>query len=174
MTCKPPRPQKMKTFTTRNLLNSRPNSSLKLLQGQATLTLKGLDLLKDYMQGQEPVVAQQLTGTEKEADEVRRILIDELNRTFVTPMDREDIFALSRTIDEMEILRVKPTPYMCRIAGCCAMLPLRFSRGSSASRSIPGSPTNMPSAPRRWRTGWKACTAKPWPIYSTAPRTCRT
>ena len=42
-------------------------------------------------------------------------------------MDREDIFALSRTIDdvldyaystvdEMEILRVKPTPYMCRIA----------------------------------------------------------
>jgi predicted phosphate transport protein (TIGR00153 family) len=89
--------------------------------------LKGLDLLKDYMQGQEPAVAQQLTATEKEADEVRRILIDELNRTFVTPMDREDIFALSRTIDdvldyaystvdEMEILRVKPTPYMCRIA----------------------------------------------------------
>jgi predicted phosphate transport protein (TIGR00153 family) len=111
----------------RNLFKPRPSSFLKLLQDQATLTLKGLDLLKDYMQGQEPAVAQQLTATEKEADEVRRILIDELNRTFVTPMDREDIFALSRTIDdvldyaystvdEMEILRVKPTPYMCRIA----------------------------------------------------------
>jgi uncharacterized protein Yka (UPF0111/DUF47 family) len=66
-------------------------------------------------------------ATEKEADEIRRILIDELNRTFVTPIDREDIFALSRTIDdmldyanttvdEMEILKVAPTPYMGRIA----------------------------------------------------------
>jgi len=27
-------------------------------------------------------------------------LIDELNRTFVTPIDREDIFALSRAIDD--------------------------------------------------------------------------
>ena len=110
----------------RNLFKPRPNSFLKLLQDQATLTLKGLDLLKDYMQGQNPSVAQQLTATEKEADEVRRILIDELNRTFVTPMDREDIFALSRTIDdvldyaystvdEMEILQVKPTPMMAEL-----------------------------------------------------------
>jgi predicted phosphate transport protein (TIGR00153 family) len=120
-------PNFLKSFSVRNLFKSRPDSFLKLLQDQATLTLKGLDLLKDYMQGQEPAVAQQLTATEKEADEVRRILIDDLNRTFVTPMDREDIFALSRTIDdvldyaystvdEMEILQVKPSPYMCRIA----------------------------------------------------------
>lgn len=33
---------------------------------------------------------------EEAADEVRRILINELNRTFATPMDREDISALSR------------------------------------------------------------------------------
>jgi predicted phosphate transport protein (TIGR00153 family) len=64
---------------------------------------------------------------EKEADEVRRILIDELNSTFVTPFDREDIFALSRSIDdvidyadstvsEMVVLKVNATPYMRRIA----------------------------------------------------------
>ncbi|MGC8779338.1 MAG: DUF47 domain-containing protein [Anaerolineae bacterium] len=63
---------------------------------------------------------------EEEADEVRRILISELNRTFVTPMDREDIFALSRAIDdildyawstvqEMELLHVTPTPYVHRM-----------------------------------------------------------
>jgi uncharacterized protein Yka (UPF0111/DUF47 family) len=63
---------------------------------------------------------------EKEADEVRRILIDELNRTFVTPIDREDIFALSRaiddvldyaytTIDEMEVLEVEPNDYLRRM-----------------------------------------------------------
>ncbi len=69
----------------------------------------------------------ELVKKEKEADEVRRILIFELNKTFITPFDREDIFALSRAIDdvldyaystfnEMEILKVHPTPYMQRIA----------------------------------------------------------
>ena len=63
---------------------------------------------------------------EQEADEVRRILISELNRTFVTPFDREDISALSRAIDdimdyawttvkEMEMLHVTPTPYLQRM-----------------------------------------------------------
>jgi predicted phosphate transport protein (TIGR00153 family) len=105
----------------------QPNSFLKLLHDQASLTLKGLDLLKDYLNDQDPAVAQQLTATEKEADEVRRILIDELLRTFITPIDREDIFTLSRaiddvldyaysTVDEMEILKVYPTPHMRRIA----------------------------------------------------------
>jgi predicted phosphate transport protein (TIGR00153 family) len=111
----------------RNPFKPRPNNFLRLLQDQASLTLKGMELLKEYMNNQDPAVARQLTDTEKEADEVRRILIDELNRTFVTPLDREDIFALSRaiddvldyaysTVDEMEILTVHTTPYMQRIA----------------------------------------------------------
>jgi len=111
----------------RKFFKSRPNTFLRLLHDQASLTLRGIDLLKDYMNNHDPVVAQQLTATENEADEVRRILIDELNRTFVTPIDREDIFTLSRaiddmldyaysTVDEMEILNVEPTHYMHRIA----------------------------------------------------------
>ncbi len=99
----------------------------KLIEEQAALTLAGLNLLKKYMDAQEHEVAEELTMKEKEADEVRRILIDELNRTFVTPFDREDIFTLSRTIDdvldyaystvsEMEILNVMSTSFMQRIA----------------------------------------------------------
>jgi uncharacterized protein Yka (UPF0111/DUF47 family) len=38
---------------------------------------------------------------EREADDLRRILIDQLNRTLITPFDREDVFALSRAIDEV-------------------------------------------------------------------------
>ena len=38
---------------------------------------------------------------EREADDLRRILIDRLNRTLITPFDREDIFALSRAVDEI-------------------------------------------------------------------------
>ncbi|RPI80287.1 MAG: DUF47 family protein [Chloroflexi bacterium] len=97
------------------------------MHDQAALTLEGLDALTTYMDNQNPEAAALLKTKEKEADEARRILIHELNETFITPFDREDIFALSRTIDdvldyaystvnEMEILKVKPTPYMLRIA----------------------------------------------------------
>jgi predicted phosphate transport protein (TIGR00153 family) len=111
----------------RDLFKRRGNRFVKLLLDQASLTLEGMEQLKAYMDEQSPTVAQEIMMTEKEADEVRRILIDELLRTFVTPIDREDIFALSRaiddvidyantTVDEMEILNVAPTPYMRRIA----------------------------------------------------------
>jgi hypothetical protein len=99
----------------------------KLIQEQASITYDGVKLLVKYFETQDGEIAEQLALKEKEADEVRRILIDELNRTFVTPFDREDIFSLSRSIDdvidyadstvsEMVVLRVKPTPYMQRIA----------------------------------------------------------
>jgi len=111
----------------RNFFKKRQNVFIKLIQEQATLTLEGMEALKAYMSGEDPAAASDLVSKEKEADEARRILIDELNKTFITPFDREDIFALSRTIDdvldyaystvsEMEILKVEPTPYMQRMA----------------------------------------------------------
>lgn len=111
----------------RRLFKKRHSVFIKLIQDQANLTLQGMDALKAYMSGQDPSAAANVSKSEKEADEARRILIDELNKTFVTPFDREDIFNLSRTIDdvldyaystvsEMEILKVKPTPFMQRMA----------------------------------------------------------
>jgi uncharacterized protein Yka (UPF0111/DUF47 family) len=98
-----------------------------LIEQQAEITYNGLQLLEKYVTNPNPDLAEQVSLKEGEADEVRRILIDELNRTFVTPFDREDIFALSRSIDdvldyayttvnEMAILNVTPTPFMQRIA----------------------------------------------------------
>jgi predicted phosphate transport protein (TIGR00153 family) len=111
----------------RRIFRRRPNNFLKLLCDQAELTLRGMEGLVVYVQSHDPEVARQITEIEKDADEVRRILIAELNQTFVTPIDREDIFALSRTIDdvldyaystvvEMEILKVEATSYLHRIA----------------------------------------------------------
>lgn len=111
----------------RRLFKKRTNIFIQMLHDQATLTLEGLEALKSYMNDQSSTAAATLISKEKEADEARRILIHELNRTFVTPIDREDVFALSRAIDdvidyaystvnEMELLKVKPTPYMGRIA----------------------------------------------------------
>lgn len=110
-----------------SLFQKRKNIFLKLIHDQAALTLDGMDALKNYMNDQSQAAAALLVTKEKEADEARRILICELNKTFITPFDREDIFALSRAIDdvldyaystvnEMEILKVRPTPFMQRIS----------------------------------------------------------
>lgn len=109
------------------LFKKREEVFYKLIEEQAEITFEGLKRLEKYLKKKSPKLADEISMKEKEADEVRRILIDELNRTFVTPFDREDIFALSRTIDdvldyanstvsEMEILDVDPTSFMQRIA----------------------------------------------------------
>ncbi|RPJ24394.1 MAG: DUF47 family protein [Chloroflexi bacterium] len=111
----------------RALFMKRQNVFIKLINDQAALTLEGLEALTLYFNNHDPEAAKLLTRKEKEADEARRILIDELNHTFVTPFDREDIFALSRAIDdvldyaystvnEMEIFDVQATPFMQRMA----------------------------------------------------------
>ena len=99
---------------------------LQLLIEQAEITLHGMDALESYMKKRSAKHAATVRQAEKDADEVRRILIDELNRTFVTPIDREDLFALSRAIDdvmdyayatveEMEVLDVEPNDYLRRL-----------------------------------------------------------
>ena len=109
------------------LFKRREDVFSKLIEEQASLSYEGLKLLVKYLETQDSDIAEQLSLKEKEADEVRRILIDELNRSFVTPFDREDIFALSRSIDdvidyadttlaEMVTLKVQPTQYMLRMA----------------------------------------------------------
>ena len=102
------------------------NRFVALLVQQAELTRDGFQILRDYVREPSDELADRLRAIEKEADEVRRILIDELNRTFVTPFDREDIFALSLTIDdmldyayttvdEMEIFDIRPNDYIANM-----------------------------------------------------------
>jgi uncharacterized protein len=105
----------------------RQDNFLRLLIQQAEWTVDGIEALEVYLQNRAESHAERVNVAEKEADEVRRILIDELNRTFVTPIDREDIHALSRAIDdivdyayttigEMEILDVEPNNYLRRMS----------------------------------------------------------
>ena len=114
-------------MSLRNIFKPKPNKFLQLLVEQTSLTVQGLELLKIYLEKRDSAMAGKIITTEKEADEVRRILIEELMHTFITPFDREDIFSLSReiddvldyaatTVDEMEILDVTPTVYMTRMA----------------------------------------------------------
>jgi predicted phosphate transport protein (TIGR00153 family) len=104
----------------------KTNRFLELLIKQAEYSVIGMQKLLEYVKEPSDALATAVTQLEKEADEVRRILIDELNKTFVTPIDREDIFALSLTIDdvldyadttveEMHLLGVQPNAYMERM-----------------------------------------------------------
>lgn len=108
------------------MFRKKPDIFLPLLAKQAEFAVQGLHGLQAYMREPQQEVADRVKGVEKDADEVRRILIDELNRNFITPIDREDIFALSRAIDdvldyadttteEMAILGVKPNEYLTRM-----------------------------------------------------------
>lgn len=105
----------------KDLFKKKPDRFRQLLAEQASKTLEGVQLLEQYVRAPSSEIVDALRRAEKEADELRRILIDELNRTFATPFDREDIFGLSRAIDdiidyahtsvdEMALFNVAPTP----------------------------------------------------------------
>ncbi len=109
------------------LFKRRRSIFLKLLIDQAERTMEGIQYLKDYMESEDISIAKDIDNKEKEGDEVRRILIDEINRTFSTPFDREDIFSLSRTIDdildyastavdEMNILKIRSNPHLIKMS----------------------------------------------------------
>jgi predicted phosphate transport protein (TIGR00153 family) len=133
----------------------RKDKFVQLLIEQAEITLNGMDALESYMKKRSDKHAVTVRQAEKDADEVRRILIDELNRTFVTPIDREDLFALSRAIDdvmdyayatveEMEVLDVEPNDYLRRLVSLLqdaaeeihlAMLRLKDNPGVAAEHA---------------------------------------
>ena len=109
----------------------RKDKFLQLLIEQAEHTQHGLEALHAYMSEPGEELARRLHAVEKDADETRRILIDELNRNFITPIDREDIFALSRavddvldyadtTVEEMDTLGVEPNPFLVRMTSLLA------------------------------------------------------
>ncbi len=95
----------------------------KMLAGQATKTVEGIEALQRYAQAPDPEKAKRVREIEQEADELRRRVVEELQQSLVTSIDREDIFALSRavddmvdyadtTVDEMEIYEVVPDKHL--------------------------------------------------------------
>ena len=85
------------------VFRSNDRHFIDLLSRQADLNLGALVLLRRFAEAgaDHRALAEQVTGIEHEADEVRKTLIDRLSETYATPFDREDIFALSRSIDDI-------------------------------------------------------------------------
>jgi predicted phosphate transport protein (TIGR00153 family) len=89
--------------TFKALTRSNDRRFVELLSKQADLTVKALLVLEKFgreVDGNTELV-DQLKDIEREGDAARRVLIDELLHTYATPFDREDLFALSRAIDDI-------------------------------------------------------------------------
>lgn len=72
-----------------------------LLEQHALKVFEAFRALVGYLENQDTADPERIYFLEREADDIRRVLIDRLNRTLITPFDREDIFSLSRAIDDI-------------------------------------------------------------------------
>jgi predicted phosphate transport protein (TIGR00153 family) len=103
----------------------REDKFVRMLIEQSQITVEGLKLLEKWLGKSElkDKAIDQMRAKEVEADEVRRILIDELHNTFITPLDREDIFMLSlyvddildycyTTVEEMQLLKIEADEHL--------------------------------------------------------------
>lgn len=97
----------------------------ELLQSQADYLIESIETLKQYVETLNSKYAGEVKRIEKEADLKRREVVLGLNKTFITPFDREDIFMLSKllddildyfksTVNELEIYQIKTTPELVK------------------------------------------------------------
>jgi uncharacterized protein len=71
---------------------------LRLLRAQLAVTIEGVDAFAAWARG-DTAAAEVVRDAEQRGDVVKRALLLELRAAFVTPLEPEDVFALSRGID---------------------------------------------------------------------------
>jgi uncharacterized protein len=97
-----------------------------LLRGQVAVTIAGLDLFVTWAEG-DTGVSETLRDVEHRGDTAKRALLGALRAAFVTPMEPEDVFALSRGVDwildyardlvsESEVMDCPPDPVIAEMA----------------------------------------------------------
>ena len=98
-----------------------------LLIRQMTVIRDAVAALCDYCEAPSQEKGDFVKIKEKEADAVRRELVEDINRTFITPIDREDLFRLSSSVDdladyawttvkELRIYDIAPDEHLLRMA----------------------------------------------------------
>ena len=75
-----------------------------LFEQQADYAIAAARKFKEIVSAKNPVdeaAYQQIHTLEHQADDVSHAIIDQLNKTFITPFDREDIYALTKELDNI-------------------------------------------------------------------------
>jgi uncharacterized protein len=75
----------------------------KLFEKQGENFLKAAEILKDTMENFSHLKenAVKMKDLEHQADEIEHEVVDIMNKTFITPIDREDIYRLNHTLDDI-------------------------------------------------------------------------
>lgn len=73
----------------------------QLLREQAEYIVQSVEFLTSYTESLNSSDAEQVKSLEKQADQKRFELIQDLDNTFITPYDREDIYMLSKSLDDI-------------------------------------------------------------------------
>ncbi len=83
----------------------RENRFFTYLESIAKNVQLGADVFAELRDAKDPEgfkqIAERLRRIEHEGDEIAHLLYEELDKTFVTPIDREDLHALTSTLDDV-------------------------------------------------------------------------
>ncbi|MBI4808901.1 MAG: DUF47 family protein [Nitrosomonadales bacterium] len=124
-------PQASKTLLARILDRVFPKipDFFHMITEQTIQVAHTVDLLVEYMEHGDPMIADELKQNVHEADIIKVRNLHELNDAFSTPIDREDIYRAiialddivmycKTTVHEMDVLSVKPDSFMRDISHC--------------------------------------------------------
>ena len=103
----------------------KDDSFYPMFEEDAKILIKASELLRNLMQtnnlDEREAIIRQIKDVEHDGDEVTHKIFQQLNRSFITPFDREDIQELASTLDDVvdfingigqRILVYKPKEYM--------------------------------------------------------------
>ena len=81
----------------------REEKFFELFEQQAEVLLEGARLLKNLFEDYTDLEQKRMhiEKTENQGDEIAHKILEKLNTTFITPMDREDIHALTSALDDI-------------------------------------------------------------------------
>lgn len=84
-------------------IRRQDNAVMSLLKGQTATTLRGASVALDVTEGHITHAESRdlINDIEHEGDESRNAVVQALSKAWATPLDREDLFRLSRSIDDV-------------------------------------------------------------------------
>ncbi|MGZ4275645.1 MAG: DUF47 domain-containing protein [Solirubrobacteraceae bacterium] len=90
----------MAVVTRRHWFLPETPDVLGLLRRQVAVTIEGLDAFRTWAAG-DAAAAEVVRDAERRGDAAKRELLTALRAAFVTPLEPEDVFALSRGVDRL-------------------------------------------------------------------------
>lgn len=116
------------------LFSKKKNRSFyDLIEAQTKVTCDGMAEFAKFCKNPDSTLSQTVKNFEVDGDNARRLLISEINKTFITPIDREDLFRLSSDIDdvidaawatvmEMKLYKIAPDETMITLSDMLRMM----------------------------------------------------